>query len=253
MLSRYEIDQGFSLVELLVSLLIGLVILLTLYVVLMGSIVSVSTTEGQSALVDNGRRGTIFIRQMLQQAGYRPFSQTVSGFGFRSDPTWATTHQTVYVEQNSAASGGLSDSIRVRFWGAENGLVVDCSGSPVASTDTIEILIEVSDNKLWCTDNVGTPPQIVAQEIESLQVRYSLLNENEYINNLDVTDNRWERINRIEFALLSRSSELTAGGPLNSQTYQVLEEVIVAPGDRYMRAVSQESVFVRNLIMSGRP
>lgn len=242
--------RGFSLVELMVSLVIGLIILLALSVVLMGSINSVATAEGQSALFDNGRRASNFVRQMLQQAGYRPFARTVSGFGFNPDPNWATTYQTAAV-----TDGGIDgvDVLNVRFWGSSNGLVVDCSGTPVADTTSISVTIDVVANQLRCTDSVSGVPQVVARDIESLQVRYSLLDESDYINNLAVNDNRWERLNRVEFAILARSSELSANGPVNNRSYEVLEQTITAPSDRYLRSVMQESVLVRNLIMSGRP
>ncbi len=244
--------HGFSLVELLVSLVIGLIILLALYVVLMGSISSVSTSEAQGALVDNGRRSSNFIRKMLQQAGYRPLDRTTMGFGFEPHSDWATLYQVTNGVDGGATA---SDQLQVRFWGAENGLVTDCSGEPIAINQFAIVTIDVLHNQLRCTHEINgvTVTQIVSDNIESLQVRFSLIESNDYIRALSAGDDRWERVNRVEFAILTKSSELSAGGTTNSNNYQVLDTEITAPGDRFLRAVYQESVWVRNLIISGRP
>lgn len=251
--SHCKLSKGFSLVELMVSLVIGLVILLALYVVLMSNIQSLSTTEAQSALTDNGQRASQFIRQMLKNAGYRPFDTVSIGATFDIPANWVTQNQVI-----SGTDGGLSgvvpgtDTLIVRYRGAENGTLVDCSGLAVPVDDQIIVTIDVADNQLRCTDSLTDTPYIVADGIESLQVRYSLLDTNRYIVAPDLDSSQWEQVDVVEFAVLARSSELTSSGATNSRSYDILEGALTATGDRFLRSVYEESVVVRNLVLSGR-
>jgi len=251
--SHLKFNKGFSLVELMVSLVIGLVILLALYVVLMSNVQSLSTTEAQSALTDNGQRASQFIRQMLKNAGYRPFEAVSIGAAFDIPDDWVTQNQVI-----SGTDGGLTgtvpgnDTLVVRYRGAENGTLVDCSGLAVAVDDPIIITIDVVDNQLRCTDSLTDTPYIVADGIESLQIRYSLLDTNRYIVAPDINSSEWEQVDVVEFAVLARSSELTSTGATNSRSYNILEGTITATGDRFLRSVYEELVVVRNLVLSGR-
>lgn len=246
--------SGFSLVELMIAMVIGLIILLAIYVVMMSSLRGLGTTEAQSGLTDNGRRATTFIRQMLQQAGYRPLERTQLGFGFPERAGW----ETMQVVRGLAADGAGNDRIDIRFWGSANGTVSDCLGANVSEIEWVIISLSVVDNSLVCShvrsDNSSVDNQVVVSAIERLRFRYSLLDETRYLRENEIAGERWDEIDRVDFAVLARSdSEIPAGDSvINTRSYQVMDVTVTAPGDRFLRSIYHESVSVRNLILLGR-
>ncbi|MBQ1784429.1 MAG: PilW family protein [Gammaproteobacteria bacterium] len=251
---RRASSSGFSLIELMIAMVIGLIILLAIYVVMMSSLRGLGTTEAQSALTDNGRRATSFIRQMLQQAGYRPLERTQLGFGFPERAGW----ETMQVVRGLATDASGNDGLEIRLWGSANGTVSDCLGADVADTEWIIISLAIVDNSLVCghvrNDSSSVTNQIVVSAIERLRFRFSLLDEARYLRQNEIAAGRWDEIERVDFALLARSdSEMPRGDAVvNTRSYQVMDTTVTAPGDRFLRSIYHESVSVRNLILVGR-
>ncbi len=252
----YLRNRGFSLVEVLVALLLGLIILLAIYVTLITNLHSLSTTEAQSALGDNSRRAVSFIQQQLKQAGYRSFKKNVEDVdssyflpgGWLGG--WATS-EFVRIEQ-----GADSDALLVRYYGETSSSQIgiqDCNGGAVGENESIEIRIAVDDQQhLTCQHhrrnaNGGwSSPITIAEGIETLQLRHTeMANNNFSYNTIAPAD--WRDVGRVQFAILARSSQLTASGITNSLTYNVLDKSVTANGDRFLRVVHERSVNLRNI------
>lgn len=247
-------NRGFSLVEVMVALLLGLIILLALYITLMTNLHSLSTTEAQGNLTDNGRRAVNFIQQQLQQAGYRSFEMTADGQTFGTSGWdglgWQANGDTqaIFLVNNDN-----NDELFVRYSGSDWSGIYDCSGSPVAANTAIEVRIYLDDDNLMCRhrprSGAWSEPQQVATGIEALNFAYSLSSAPHY-QTVGAPAPDWRLANRVQFALLVRSSEFTASGITNNLTYSVLDGEITAPNDRYLRAVHERAVTLRNTLRS---
>lgn len=261
-MSQHPRHQGFSLTEVLVALLLGLIIMLALYVTLITNLHSLSTTEAQGALSDNSRRAVYFIQQQLKQAGYRSFERNVQDIensyflpnGWSGG--WADS-EIVRITQ-----GASNDQLLIRYYGETNGSQIgiqDCDGGGLAQDEALEIRISVNNKQqLTCEHHrqnaVGSwsTPRVIADGIESLQLRYSQIPtandpnpSNLSYRTADPAD--WSDVGRVQFAILARSTELTASGIKNDLTYTVLDKSITAGGDRFLRAVHERSVTLRNI------
>lgn len=251
----YSGNRGFSLVEVLVALLLGLIILLAIYVTLITNLHSLSTTEAQSALGDNSRRAVSFIQQQLKQAGYRSFQKNVEDVdssyflpgGWLGG--WATS-EFVRIEQ-----GADSDTLFVRYYGETSNSQIgiqDCDGGAVGENEAIEISITVEGQKLLCrhhrrnASGGWSSPITIAEGIETLQLRHTEMANNNFSYNTAAPAD-WRDVGRVQFAILARSSELTASGITNSLTYNVLDKSVTANGDRFLRVVHERSVNLRNI------
>lgn len=251
-------NSGFSLVEVMVALLLGLIILLAIYVTLITNLHSLSTTEAQGALGDNGRKAVSFLQQQLKQAGYRSFKQNVEDVAssYFLPNNWELTDwqnsEFVRIKQGTSASG---DELYLRYYGeTENSQIgiQDCIGGAVHENQAIEIRIKVNgQQQLTCESHLrGGPagwsdPVVVAEGIETLQLRHTEQGPSVSYNTAAPAD--WRDVNRVQFAILVRSSELTASGITNNKTYDVLDTQVTSPGDRYLRAVHERSVSLRNI------
>jgi len=65
-------ERGLSLVELMVSIVVGLILIAAVFNMYTGSVRSARYTEGFQAIQENGRYGVIALRNGLHLAGYSP-------------------------------------------------------------------------------------------------------------------------------------------------------------------------------------
>ena len=137
-MSKRNVEQkGFSLIELMVSLVIGLILIAAITQVFVGSKVTYSMQSGLSKIQENGRFAMAFLSRDLRQAGYS---------GCTSNATFANT-----LRPNSA-SGAVPDYLD--FSEAVGGLdnittgVTYNSITAVENTDVVEV--RFADNSNLC-------------------------------------------------------------------------------------------------------
>ena len=118
---RLKNQKGFSLIELMIALVIGLILIAGVLQVFVGSTVTYSMQSGLSKIQENGRFAMSFLSRDLRQAGY---------LGCTSNSTFANT-----IRDASAAIPSFLD-ITDLVGGEDN---VDGSGTPLAGTDVVEV------------------------------------------------------------------------------------------------------------------
>jgi type IV pilus assembly protein PilW len=110
---QYYSAAGFSLVELMVSIAIGLIVILALTGVLMGSSTNSKTNDRSSEIQGNGRFALDHLKREIRHAGYRGYSWAEPNV-----PTTTITPITNECLATSAAAGTFITNIRQGIWGS---------------------------------------------------------------------------------------------------------------------------------------
>ena len=117
-------QKGFSLIELMVALVIGLMIIAGVLQVFVGSTITYSMQSGLSKIQENGRFAMSFLTRDLRQAGYT---------GCTSNSTFANT-----IRDASNAVPSFVD-ITELVGGQDDVVGTGVQGDPLAGTDVIEV------------------------------------------------------------------------------------------------------------------
>ncbi len=141
-MSKRNVEQkGFSLIELMVSLVIGLILIAAITQVFVGSKVTYSMQAGLSKIQENGRFAMAFLARDLRQAGFS---------GCTSNATFVNT-----VRDASGAVPSYAD-FSDNVGGADNMNGTDSySRTPLAGTDVIEV--RFSDPNSGCDIDSHNP------------------------------------------------------------------------------------------------
>lgn len=112
--ARSVSEAGFSLIEMMVAITIGLGLLAGLTTVLNGASVNTRTNDRTSDLMTNGRYALNLLRQEVRQSGFRGFTW--------AEPTPSAGLGTLGNEclESGAPSGSFVANIRQGVWGANN-------------------------------------------------------------------------------------------------------------------------------------
>lgn len=175
-------QQGFSLVELMVSMVVGLLLLAGVLQILLSNRESLSAQQSMVTVQENARVASFMLDNIIAHAGYRAELDRDDLFDAATQAQkGARFGHGAYVA--SAAGGpGESDRLRVRFQAAtdHNG----CSGPEPDVTDrtqslkVVDVLLYVNDNDtLLCRDyskNDGATAEPLVENVARLNLAYGL-------------------------------------------------------------------------------
>lgn len=220
-----HVQQGLTLVELLVSLVLASLVTLAAVALYTVGLSSYRTVDAGQELQDNGRFALEVIGQAARQAGYQNYPE---GYGLRWDTTYKTSgdlYPTIRGGNNAKVAsvtntdddgtngnGGYnsSDTLALRFHGSSNaadrtkpdGSMIDCQGiaqtAPLLANDTADVAISLfwvkvdssSEPSLQCIsrgkpDSPTRNSQPVVRGVETFQVMYGIDADG------DTMPNRW--------------------------------------------------------------
>jgi type IV pilus assembly protein PilW len=164
-----DAQRGFTLVELLISILIG-VFLCGGLVTLVGAMKRTSGAQaGMSQLQDNERMAMSLMAGVIQSTGYYINPTVVTSIS--AFPTTGTTAGTFtfagqsIVGVGAAGAAAPGDSITVRYATAGGDGILDCTGntSLVAMTLINQFSVDAATGDLICVLNGGAPVHLVGQ------------------------------------------------------------------------------------------
>ncbi|WP_374402244.1 PilW family protein [Niveibacterium sp.] len=138
-------QAGVSLIELMVSMVIGMLVVLAATQLFSGNINASRATQSIVQIQDGARIGFDTLTRHVRMAGYHPVASLTN---FNSGNV-ACANQVVQaicgINDQGAPTPNLSDEVRVRFWGTDGTVVgtadsatVDCEGLVVSSTQIVE-------------------------------------------------------------------------------------------------------------------
>jgi type IV pilus assembly protein PilW len=258
MSERSSLQAGFTLIEMLIAMTLGLLLVIVIGQVFVTSKESYRTTEDLSRLQESARFAASQMSRIVRMAG------------FISDPLGnrATIFPAGALALDGAnGAGSSSDEITVRYQGSgsptADGTVFDCRGNPVAAVDPAVLhavaryfVATGADGgpALFC-DNTGTVgvttgPIELASGVENLQILYGEDTDatpdgttNRYVARADVAN--LDRVVSLRLAFLVRSANQVATAP-DTRVYSLLGTSYDPVDERRLRRVYTATITLRN-------
>ncbi len=156
---RIHRQSGFSLIELMIAMLIGLFLLFGVVQIFMGSRLTYQAHEGIGRIQENGRFAIEIMSRQVRMAGFR--SQPLSG-----------TSLAAVNGRNNVAAGGTdnalagTDKLILVYQGATDGGTTNCLGNAVTANATTTVVFLVDANRtLRCAVDPANIDEAVGQPI----------------------------------------------------------------------------------------
>ncbi|HED34773.1 MAG TPA: prepilin-type N-terminal cleavage/methylation domain-containing protein [Gammaproteobacteria bacterium] len=271
-------QQGLTLIELMVALVISLIILAGLYTVYSSNKMAYQRSSGMAQVQENGRFTLDFLTRSIRLAGFPSDNPDVQKILF-GDATEAanlnsSNNANVAGHPNNTIANGLGDDRLVIHFGDSTATLPDCLGAVPAPPDTTRNIFEVRNSgrtntagnaiySLFCNN------QELVEGIENLQVLYGLDTDydtnpdgiaNQYVTLDDIPPHPqiagqlyWDQVVSVKLAVLATSVDELSIAPSN-RSFPMLDIVIPAydggagnnPADRIIRRVYTTTVLLRN-------
>lgn len=241
-------------VEILISLVLGLVLVVGVTSMAVGSRKTSVTEQNLVDIQATGRAALQVITKELRKAGYRrdPELALVDAFPADSAPSWLTDKP--FSQAGSVVGrsvmGWAKRGFTVRYQGSGEAWDTDCKGEAIAAGATAWSSLFISDGYLRCsTARDANDHVLVLQGVEDLSVIYGVDNDgdsfaDEYKAVDDVTD--WSRVAsvNVQVRIVSAQDNL-ADSP---QPYVDFSGTVVTPSDRRLRRTYATVVALRNVL-----
>jgi type IV pilus assembly protein PilW len=240
-------NQGFTLLELMISIAIGLLLTLVIGTLFVQSRQTYLTTDDVSRMQENMR------------FAYQTLSRTVHLAGYRSSPN--SDKRVIFAAPNQAISGTDSpgttpDTLTVNFQGSSNGAgpadgsVVDCTGQEipvgVLATNTFAIAAGADGNTaLFCNGTELVP------NVANMQVLYGEDSDDDFVADRYVplaSVGNLDLVVSVRIALLFQTPLILAGAGVqpDTNTYNMNGTVVGPFNDLRTRRLLVLNVNLRN-------
>lgn len=245
-------QQGFTLVELMIALTIGLILLLVIGTVFTSSRQAFRIQEDNARIQESGRFALEILGRSIKQAGHADVPFT----GFKVAFTGIAITGTDGV-------AGVADTITLQYDGAIGDR--DCGvGTAVTAADITagnniiqnHFNLDTANAQLRCEGTIaatppapGAPPsgQVVLDDIEDLQILYGIDTTDDQSANQYVTAPvDWNQVVTARICVLIRSEKtniVSAGNYLNCNGASM-----AVPADRRLRRAFTETFNLRNRV-----
>jgi type IV pilus assembly protein PilW len=158
-------SRGVTLVELMIAVTIGLLLVVVIAQLFLGSRQTFATTDDVSRMQDNIRFSQILLTRTIHLAGYKSQANSVTSTVFQATPALAAV-------DNSAPD---SDQLTIRYQGSGNGsgtadgTIVDCLGTRVDAgvmvTNTFSIGTRPDGRKFLQCNGVEIVPDVANMQL----------------------------------------------------------------------------------------
>lgn len=247
---RSDTQRGFTLVELMISMTLGLILLLIIGTAFVSSRQTFREQEDNARIQESGRFALEFIGRNIKQAGHAeiPFSGIKANF-----------EGTAIRSTNGAASG--ADTVIVQYDGAIGNQ--DCEGTSItvteiASQNTViqnSFNIDATSAELRCdgqlvlasTEPTPTPGSVLLENVEDLQILYGIDTTGEQsVDQYVAAPADWSQVIAARVCVLVRSEKTNIVFP---GFYLDCNGTSVAiPADRRLRRAFTATFNLRNRI-----
>ncbi len=212
-------NQGFTLIELIISMALGLLISMMVMQLLVSSNRTAALNDGILQAQETGRFAVSYLSSAIQKAGFSKNGNAPRAFMAGGD---CNTPLPAYCIQNE--TGGDGDRIAIiRTSTAEDNQTCNGTALGVANGTPVIDVFYVESNELKCaTYNYNTKIRIgtiqsIINNVQALQILYGVedtslssdkSNVTRYLNASDLTsDTDWIKVKIVKFSLLTRGNE----------------------------------------------
>lgn len=233
-------SDGFTLVELMVAVTIGLLLTVAVAQLFVGSRQSYATTDDVARMQENMRFAHDVLSRTIRMAGYMGYAGgstvTVEDVqGIFASPTLALDG----TDGNASITNVTTpDTLIVRYQGTgdiagnPDGATLDCLGTPIGplamATNIFSIVTDAAANTaaLMCRTSPGGPDVVIVSDVENMQVLYGEetsvfpdFTADRYLPRNMVTD--IDRVVSLRIALLFRTPNLNVRSNADTTAYQL--------------------------------
>ena len=225
-------QRGMSLVETMITLVLGLIVVAAVYNMYAGTTRSSRFTSGLQSMQENGRFGVSVLQRGFRLAGYSPATRVAPlAFG----------------------DGGIDDTtVVVRLNQAR-----DCNGKSTAGAGGVAVNTyrhrpdpEPGRGTITCEGSgTGADEMVLVENVEAFRVLYGIDEDDDdvperYVPHTEVGPADENAVTALRFALL-----VTSGDPIRTRgrsEAHVLLDTVVDSDDRIARSVFASTVKLRN-------
>lgn len=271
--------KGVSLIELMIAMALGLLLLAGILQIFIYNKQSYSSVVGMSHASDSGRLAIQLISIAVGKAGYwgnvtfnRNYGRDIS---VTSGTYTGVFDESAYVfgSDNDASAATVvdgTDQLWLRYNGNDNEPFLTCLGTlvtgsqvaiehyfiqpasgtekmPSLACEVIMLNINPANGAVTAPATASVNSQTMMTGIENMQILYGQYNTGKsqvrYLNAGDVTD--WDLVDNIRIALISASPS-ESNTVIRTADYELLDEIVTAPQDRFSRQVFERSMSLRN-------
>lgn len=254
-----KLNQGFSLIEVMVSITLSLILLAGVLQIFLNTKNMYNLGSGFSQLQENGRFTSAYLARTIRFAGYR--STPTAGNFTAMDSIYPATAPYISGTNNTGQNG--SDTLTIRYQGSgdgagnPDGTMKDCLNRPIdANTISTNTFSLTANNELQCQAvNANASPssstQILINGVENMHVLYG-----EDLNNDNTADRYvaanfasldWTKVVSVRLSLLLKSDD-----PIKPQatsiTYNLLGTTYTPAADQFLRQQVTFTILLRNQV-----
>lgn len=213
-------QAGLTLVEMMVSMTLGLLILLAIGSVYLGSRATYRMQEDNARLQETGRYALEVLGRSLRQAGY-----------WNIPANLPNSRATAFGGTTIAGANGVAgapDTVTVQYDGLAGDR--DCEGNTLAANAVVQDAYRLNGNDLQCDGNAdGTVDhQSLVSDVEDVQVLYGIdTNSDQSVDQYVAAPANWAQVYSARVCILARSANqvnperqrfLNCGGALGTAT-----------------------------------
>lgn len=248
-MKRLPTQQGLSLIELMIAMVLGLIISGAALQLFIDSRQAFNAVSSEARMQDSGRFAAEFTGRYLRMAGYQAFLPEPRKIELPAEGNFLS-NQGIFGTDNGA-DATVSDTFSIRV-GEGGG--ADCQGIAITSVNApVTMTFSIVNNVLVCTSSIAPHVNVeLVDNIQSMQVQYGIdtdgspdIRPNRYMTAAQLNGSDWRRVTTARIAFLVRAPGATAPG-LN-RTYPVLG-VDIAANDGHLRQVFESSYALKNLM-----
>lgn len=271
-------QQGVSLIELMIAMTLGVILLVGVVQIFLGSRQTYGVVIGQSQVLDNGRLALHFMGEAIRKSGYWSDGWTRtygSDTGLSAGGYTGVFAADSYIfglndDASDASVVDGTDEFYVRFNGDDVNVMSNCVGQsisasqvaieryyvrPPAGTETLPSLmceatvldIDIASGSVSAPATPAMVTQPLISGIENMQVFYgerSLASGNNQFVSADGVSS-WDMVESVRISLLAASADttVTAG---RTAGFTLLDVTTAVPTDNRSRKVFEQLVALRN-------
>ena len=261
-------QQGISLIELMISILLGMVLMGAALQVMLSNSRTYQLNDDISRIQENGRIAMDILVKDLRLGGYR---RPLNGDGKVPDFFLKECTNTSGAAAPCAAQGAgtASDTLSVQFDPPpDDGTETNCLGETVPATDIIVNVYTVEDidgdgiNSLYCRGYNATTEswtsasaQPLVDGIDNMQVLYGVAGSavnpsstTKYVSLDQLNTSDWPNVRSVRVGLLVSNGLTIGSGTAKSRSYRVLDSGVIntAATDNQIRRIYSTTVQFNN-------
>ncbi|SFP82057.1 type IV pilus assembly protein PilW [Nitrosomonas cryotolerans] len=243
---RGRMQNGFTLVELMLAMTISLVLLLLIGTVFVSSRQAFRVQEDGARIQESGRFALEILGRSIKQAGFADIPFIGDKMAFSGTAINGTN-----------GAGGAADTLTVQYDGIIGSR--DCEGTVVIAAGTIiqnHFNLDAANAELQCAGTIAvTPPapgpsssgQVLLNNVEDLQVLYGIdTTGDQSANQYVAVPANWDQVVTARICILIRSEKM---GVVAAGYYLGCNSTAVAvPADRRLRQAFSATYNLRNRV-----